>query len=151
MRQMIDVRENVILVVLKLFEPQLEHVACDLLVFGAVILHEGGGHVHVIRASSVLSGLLKDPSGGRSALGPPAKLHVLNVTQRRIDVVDVQIFLVYFVNFIETQMLLFEIGLSEVQQHRLAQHTGCGPLVQLTGLLLEHLGRVHVLVIKHTC
>ena len=88
MRQVVDVGQDELLVVLELFEPQLEYVGGDLLVLGAVVLHEGGGGVGVVPRAPVLTGLLEDGASGRRALCPTAELHVLDVAlpggERRI-------------------------------------------------------------------
>lgn len=56
----------------------------------AVVLHQGSRHVDVVARSRILSGLLEDGAAGFDALGPPGELHVLDVDQRGVNVLDGQ-------------------------------------------------------------
>lgn len=66
----------------------------------AVVLHQSSRHVDVVARSRILSGLLEDGATGLDPLGPPGKLHVLDVDQRGVNVVDGQQFVVDVVDLV---------------------------------------------------
>lgn len=51
MRQIIYIAKNIFWYVRKLLQAQLEYSKSDILVFGAVVLHEGGRNEHVVAGS----------------------------------------------------------------------------------------------------
>ena len=79
MGQVVNVAENILRVVAKLLQTELEHFKGHLLVLAAVVLHESGSHKNVMATSLVLTSLLEDLPGGLDALGPSGELHVLDV------------------------------------------------------------------------
>lgn len=60
------------------------------LYLAAVVLHQRRRHVDVVTRSRILSGLFEDGATGLYPLRPPGKLHVLDVDQRGVDVLDGQ-------------------------------------------------------------
>lgn len=66
----------------------------------AVVLHQSSRHVDVVPRSRVLSGLLEDGATGLDPLGPPGELHVLDVDQRGVNVLDGQQFVVDVVDLV---------------------------------------------------
>lgn len=76
----------------------LRLLACTHL--AAVVLHQGSRHVDVVARSRILPGLLEDGATGLDPLGPPGKLHVLDVDQRGVDVLDGQQFVVDVVDLV---------------------------------------------------
>lgn len=56
----------------------------------AVVLHQGCCHVDMVTRAQILSGLFEDGAARFDALCPPGKLHVLNVDQGRVYVLDGQ-------------------------------------------------------------
>ena len=83
MRQVVNIAENVLCVVAKLLQTELEHLEGHLLVLAAVVLHECSGDEHVVPAPLVLSRLLEHLAGRLDTLGPAGELHVLDVTLAR--------------------------------------------------------------------
>lgn len=51
MRQIVDVAEDVFGDVRELLEAELEDTECDVLVLGAVVLHQRGSHEYVVPGS----------------------------------------------------------------------------------------------------
>ena len=84
MREEVYVGQDVLLVGLVILEAELEDVCGDLLILGAVVLHERGRHEDVISDARVIARLLEDGARRGGALRPPAKLHVLNVALEEI-------------------------------------------------------------------
>lgn len=66
----------------------------------AVVLHQCCSHIHMVTCAQILSGLFEDGATRLDALRPPGKLHVLNVDQRGVDVLDAHQFVVDAVNFL---------------------------------------------------
>lgn len=54
----------------------------------------------MVARSRILSGLLEDGAARFDALGPPGKLHVLDVDQRGVNVLDGQQFVVDVVDLV---------------------------------------------------
>ena len=134
----------------------------DFVVLTAVILHQGGRNIHVEVGSLVLSCLLENiPRGlqieniskayilfikysNLDALGSPAELHVLNVSQSWVDLRHSQEVLVYLVDLLEVHVSLLKVCECEVEEGTLVEDPGHRSLVELTGLVQPLLAVVHV-------
>lgn len=82
MRQVIDVGHDIILILWEFLETELEDSERDLLVFAAIVFHEGGGAVHVELSPVVFSSLLEHFTSRFDSFGSPRELHILNVCLR---------------------------------------------------------------------
>ena len=102
-----------------------EHVLlkCNFVIFAAVILHESCGNKNMEVRSLILPSFLENSSCRLYTLGSSTELHVLDITQGWINVLNGEEILINFVDLLEVHICFFKVSKCEVQKRTLIQYS----------------------------